>query len=370
MRKAAAMLMTLMLLLAALPAALAEPTTIVPDMKYTLSDEVLSRLVKMNEEVEGVNPLSGLPASGEEYTPMAVVLDNSPEVYPHWGVEEADLFFQVPLRRDHAMRIVAVYGDRYPEQAGGSRSARMTTFPISVMFNAVDIHAGVAPVLEYDIQVNNFIDKWNYNKPIRYIDLLSDKHRERADFLDEPYNMSAHLKEIHEYLLTRKNLKFEKRYFRFADEPLTEGDDATEITFKFRQWKDVNEPKPEEKLDLGYNDTSNCSFTYTGEDGYIRNSVAGIYTERNTGDTLHFANVVVLRNQIQWEGYYCYYRQHLRYSGQAEFFMNGKHFTGAWHRDSQTSRLILLDLEGNEVPLQRGKTWFILGDDHVEVSYE
>lgn len=370
MKKLTALLLTLSLLLACVPAGLAEPTKIVPNMSYTLPQNVIDGIVKLNEEVEGENPLTGLPMSDEPYTPISLVLDNSPEVYPHWGVAEADLFFQVPIRRDHAVRIVTVYSNQYPAQAGGARSARMTTFPIAVLFNAVAAWAGVAPVLEWDIQVMNWVEEWDYNKPIRYVDLLGKPYKERVDFLESPQNLSAHVDEIHQYLMGRERLKFEKRYFRFTDEPLTSGDDAKEISMLFAKWPDVNAKKAEREQHQGYNDTSNCTFTYDGDAGYIRTSKTGVYTERATGEEIHFANVVVLRSQIEWEGNYCYYNDHLRYCGEAEYFMNGKHFTGAWYRAGRKARLVLLDGDGNEVSLQRGKTWFVLGDDHVEVSYE
>ena len=83
-----------------------------------------------------------------------------------------------------------------------------------------------------------------------------------------------------------------------------------------------------------------------------------------------FANVIVMRSKINWIGYYPYYEDHLRYCGQAEFFMNGKHITGSWYRAGRKARLVLLDDAGQEIALQRGRTFLVIGDEYTVVSYE
>ena len=77
----------------------------------------------------GESPFTGLPASGEAYTPIMVPLDNSPEGHPLWGIGDASVLFQIPLSDNGSTRLMALFGDTYPEQAGGTRSARMTTLP-------------------------------------------------------------------------------------------------------------------------------------------------------------------------------------------------------------------------------------------------
>ena len=50
--------------------------------------------------------------------------------------------------------------------------------------------------------------------------------------------------------------------------------------------------------------------------------------------------------------------------------MNGKHVTGAWYRRGRLARLTLLDDRGQEIELQRGKTFLVIGDEYTVVSYE
>ncbi|MBQ8073383.1 MAG: DUF3048 domain-containing protein [Clostridia bacterium] len=360
MRRTISLLLALALgLLGCWSSAAADPTVIEPNMELTLSDEVIQGLAKSNPEEEGVDPLTGLPMGDEPYTPIVLVLDDSPEVFPHWGVAEADWIVQVPLRRDGDTRMLAVYGNQYPEQAGGARSARMTMLPVAAMFKSAVAFVGYPPNTEYDIMVSAWLDEWDFNKPIRYFDLMGNRYRERVDFLEAPQNMSAHINEIHQNLVKR-NVKFEKRFFRFADEPETRGDDAANIQMHFFGCEETTE----ESI------PSACSFAYTEGTGYLRDSSTGIYSDRNTGEAIPFANVIVLRSKLNWIGYYPYYEDHLRYFGQAEIFMNGKHISGAWYRRGRLARLVLLDEEGNEIALQRGKTFMVIGDQYTVVSYE
>ena len=362
----------LALMLGMLSAACAEPTLVTPDMELELSQEVMDAVEKNHPATEGEDPLTGLPASEEPYTPMTLVLDNSPETYPHWGVAAADWIFQVPQRRDGGTRLVAVYGNEYPAQAGGVRSARMTTLPIATLFQAAPVFAGYPPTHARDITVSYWLDDWDFNKPIRYFDLLAKSYKERVDFVGEPHNLSAHLDEIHARLAER-GVKFEKRPFLFTDEPLTEGDDAAEIRLRFLsrvEEDEIEEPEKEDAEGAPESTVSACSFTYTGENGYTRTSKTGIYTDRETGEPVYFGNVVILRSRIEWDGNYAFYHNHLKYCGQAEYFMNGKHFTGAWYRAGRLSRLVLLDAEGKEISLQRGRTYAVIYDEYLEVSYE
>ena len=89
-----------------------------------------------NPVIPGISSTTGLRSSGEEYTPIMVVLDNAEAAYPHWGVSQADIIFQVPNAGKGATKLLALFADFYPAQAGGVRSARATMLPLAVAWNA------------------------------------------------------------------------------------------------------------------------------------------------------------------------------------------------------------------------------------------
>ena len=56
--------------------------------------------------------------------------------------------------------------------------------------------------------------------------------------------------------------------------------------------------------------------------------------------------------------------------GNADIFMGGRYIPGYWVRTGYDDRTIFFDSEGNEIRLQRGKTWItVAGPDFLKVTY-
>ena len=355
MKKTVISLLLAAALLALILGAAAEETVIKPDMGYAVSG---AEFAAENPAVDGESPLTGLPVS-EPYTPVMVPLDNSPEGHPLWGIGEACILFQIPLADSGATRLMALFGDSYPEQAGGVRSARMTMLPLARAFNAVFVYAGSPPIGSGSTSVTYYLDQWSFLKPTRHYNLLGDRFRERVSFVAVPHNLSVHLKELHDHLVSRA-LTYENSTFLFTDTPLDRGTDASEINLKFHSVKNSSGDG---------NANSNCTFTWT-ENGYTRTSASGEMTDLNTGASLAFANVIILRVPVEWKKGYPYYRDQLRGSGQADIFQSGRYIRGSWSHEARTGRLVFLDDNNQELKFLRGKTFIVVGDEHIEASYK
>lgn len=343
-------------LLGASLAAIAEETVIQVDPAVSVPAEGFA---ENNPVIEGESPLTGLPLNGETYTPIMVPLDNSPEGHPLWGIGDASLLFQVPLADNGATRLLALFGDTYPAQAGGVRSGRMTMLPLARAFHAVFVYGGYPPIGSGNVSVSYYLDQWSFLKPTRHYNILGDRFRERVSYYNTPHNLSAHIRELHEHLLTRA-MDFEVRPFLFTDAPLTRGAEASEITLQFHGKK---------KTKAEGNANSNCTFTWT-ENGYSRTSASGEMADRETGAAVLFSNVIILRVPVEWERDYPFYKDHLRGGGQADIFQSGRYIRGSWSHATRTGRLVFLDETGRELTFQRGKTFIILGDEHIVASYQ
>ena len=60
-------------------------------------------------------------------------------------------------------------------------------------------------------------------------------------------------------------------------------------------------------------------------------------------------------------------------TGNADYFMCGKHYRGVWQRKDYNSRTVFYGEDGNEIEMQRGKTLIILMDYNSKarlVQYE
>ena len=323
------------------------------------TDIPLREYPAVNPAEPGISPTTGLAASGEAYTPIVMVLDNAEDAYPHWGVREADILFQVPNAGSGATKLLALFADHYPQQAGPVRSGRSTMLPAALSMNAALVFAGPPAVTGGPVDILEQMNQFGMSRTHRVYNLLSaNDYGERIKGIGS-HNLSCRIGAIHENLLAQ-GTEFEIRPFLFTDEPRTEGPTANIIKVLHRG-EDPEGPS---------NSASRAVFKYEPEKGtYTRTNSSGVYIDRETGETLHFANVIVLRAQLSYDRNYLYFTRHMAGSGTIEIFQNGKYARGAWVRSADTGRLVLVDADGSELKLQRGKTFLVMTNDISNVIF-
>ncbi len=97
---------------------------------------------------------------------------------------------------------------------------------------------------------------------------------------------------------------------------------------------------------------------------YKRSSGGKPHTDLNTKKQLTTKNVVglVMVESHANDGYEN--NQHLIYkdkgTGKAYIFMNGQQTIGTWRKDKRTSRTLLFDSAGKQIPFVRGRIWFTI----------
>ena len=309
-----------------------------------------------NPVIEGVSSTTGLPASGETFTPTVVVIDNAELAYPHWGVAQADVIFQVPNASGGATKLLALFADHYPKQAGPLRSARATMIPAARIFGAAFVHAGGLELPSYDVNFIRLLADGKLTKGKRY-DMLGGNMRERISGYSTGHDLSSHVSEIHEDLI-KKNAVFEERPFLFTDEPRTNGEEVSAMRVMHLG----------ESFDSSSNPASQATFNYDEKlGGYTRTNSSGLYTDRDTKETVVFANVLVMRANYLFRDGYMYFQHQLAGSGCLEIFQNGHYVRGSWMRKDADGRLILIDEDGSELKLQRGKTFIVLTNEYTDV---
>ena len=359
MKKVVSLLLAVCLVLTASVAAFAEEesgTLIKGKLKTKIK---IAKSYPENPVIEGVSSTTGLPSSGEAYTPILLVLDNAEDAYPHWGISQADILFQIPNAGKGATKLMALFADNYPEQAGGARSGRATMLPIANAFDSAFAYAGPPATSGSNVSVDKLIKKWDIKK--KCYNLLGNDFRERVKYTESPHNLSAHIKEIHEDLI-KSGIEFTQHPFLFTDDPLDRGESASYISLEhYGDSKKKNSHK---------NNASSSTFAYDPEKkSYTRSSATGVNVDRDTNEPVEFANVIVIRTALSWQSGYPYYKNHLVNNGVAEIFQNGHYIQGAWVRKSQTSRIVFLDENGEELKFQRGKTFMVVTNDVTEVVY-
>ena len=322
----------------------------------------LRRTYPDNDAVAGISGTTGLPASGEAYTPIIVDLDGG--AYPHWGICDADVVYQVPNQGAGSTKLLALFADHYPESAGGVRSARASMVPIAKTWDAAFAYAGIAPVDGNDVNVDSLTRRWGMRKSgdtYKCFNLLGSNQswRMRRNDVSAPGNLACYVRNIHNELI-QNNVTFEQRSFRFTDVPRADGTPAVDIRIQHRG----------DTSDKPVNPNSTSTFQYDeAEGGYVRYYCDGLDADRDTGAYPVYANVIVVRVQFRWQSGYLYFDNHLVGSGCIEIFQNGHYVQGAWYRDGVDSRLVLVGPDGEELEMQRGKTFIVVTNDVTEVAY-
>ena len=94
------------------------------------------------------------------------------------------------------------------------------------------------------------------------------------------------------------------------------------------------------------------------------------YEDKYTQEQLAFSNLIVQHTTVTWNGSSdAPVTVHIG-EGNADIFMGGKYIAGYWKRADANSRTVFYDAEGNEIALQRGKTFISIIPAETTVSYE
>ena len=361
-KRIVAVMLAAVLLLTAF-AALAEDED-ATQIEGTLKNKIkLKKNYPDNPVIEGVSPTTGLPASGEAYTPILLVIDGKPDCKPNWGIGDADIMFQVPNAGGGATKYLALFADHYPQIAGSVRSGRASMVPVAKAWDAAFAYAGGPPeaIKGGNVQIKTLISKWKMtdkNRKYKNYNLLGS-YAQREDFLPTPHNASAQIWDIHENAIA-EGVDFEQRPLLFTDEPRTTGAQAVYIKMVHRG----------DTLSKPVNASSTNYFYYDeAQGGYTRQHTTYDDKDRFTGETMVYSNVIVMRIKFNWQENYVFYKDHMVGSGVAEIFQNGHYVRGAWSRKDQNSRLVFIDENGEELAFQRGKSFIVITNDATGVSY-
>lgn len=359
MRKFISILMASIMLISIFPQSTQAETVMIKG-KLKRSSISFKKKYPANEPTPGISTTTGLPYEGP-YLPIMLVLDNAPDAHPHWGVADADVIYQVPNAGAGATKLMALFSDKAPEQAGGIRSARVPFVDIAWSWGAALVYAGSPGKTGNTLSdVPARISKLGGKSTGLFFDALgNNNYSERVKWQRAPHDLSIYVAKIRDQLIN-EGKTFEPRGFRFGDEA-PGGKPALYIELTHRGNSKDTRPNP----------ASWSSFSYDAEKGgYLRSNTSGPYTDLFAPEPeICFANVIVQRTAISGAGSGYVGLKDLVGKGAADIFIGGHYIEGGWQRDSQNSRTVYVDAKGQEISLMRGKTFIIVTNEVTEVSY-
>ena len=347
------------MLMCAMTATIADDWTLIPG---ELTRDLPITVIAPRQETPGVSLTTGLPTD-KAFLPILVVLDNEGPALPHWGIQDADVIYQVPNAGGGATKLLALFAYNAPEEAGGVRSARTPFVDVALSWGAGLSYCGSPGADKNDAaNVPLLVRKSGLNKAGLNFDLYaSNNYSNRVKGKAPPHNLSAHVRKMRDILVDAGKV-FEPRGFLFTQEVLTDGVPATEI--QVLHYGETKKPR-------SYTD-SDATFTWDAQaHAYTRTTTRGPYVDRDAQDTpLTFANVIILRTKFSYEhGNYVVLNETVG-SGAADIFTQGRYIAGGWTREKQDQPTVFLNAQGGEMELAPGRTFIIITNDVTEVSYK
>ncbi|MBQ8537057.1 MAG: DUF3048 C-terminal domain-containing protein [Clostridia bacterium] len=359
MKKVISLVLALILLLSCMPASLAG------GIETVIVDEEDRKLVKANQTfpsniaVPGESPTTGLPWDGV-YLPMLVQIDNSnggvDAKHQPWGARYADVVYESPLHRLGATRISYLFSDYIPDSVGPVRSARVGHVWLWYEWRGGFLFYGGQEA--YGSNINTELKELGYRvaegAPL-FSGIVSKskpwkKFYTRKKGRPSPSNVDANVAAMQ--ALFPADYVAPSRPFLFTDELPDTGDFAYNITVK---WKHKNYV---------------TSFTYDEmSNTYLRFVTGEPYVDSETGEQISFSNIIIQRTNLRFNGGNDKPITDNVGSGNCEIFMGGRYIPGYWVRSSMEDRTIYFDADGNELELQRGKTYIAMPDYDIPVTY-
>ena len=297
--------------------------------------------------------LSGVPFSeftndmNRNYTPVAVMIENSAAARPQYGLQLANIVYEAPVESS-ITRFMAVFNDVLPQKVEPVRSARIYFIKMQQQFDCIFVHYGGPSDSGYDsyiydsdsehikIRVDGIKGTWsNY--------FVRDKARKT------PHNVISDLTQI----VQLYDYQPEPVPFRYSydDGNTYDGQVISEISLPF----------------LG--DDDYVSYRYDPATNLLTRYMAGKpFISAETGEGLTLQNLIVQHVKLPRVNELAGRRIiNVLGSGEAEYVIDGVFLKGTWQRGSYEDSTKYFDGNGEELVLTPGSTWIALHPDTEEV---
>lgn len=299
------------------------------------------------------NLLTGVPDLTEEAIgkrPVAVMVNNAADAMPQYGVEQADIIFEIPVEGDYT-RFMALYGDYTTlPQICAVRSCRSYFPALALGFDAFYVNWGI------DDSISD------------YLDIL------QLDQYDGIYGQGGFWGRDQERLNAGYSLEH-TGYFdgtQFASVVQAEGkrtdlvEDKRDAAFQFNGLNEQLKPEGNDctRVDINFG-AQNATLIYDeASNTYKKENYGQPQIDGKTGNQLAFTDVFVLETTITVRDELGH--KDVDWDGDANsvgyYISNGGVQKISWSKETNNewSRLKFYDESGQELSINRGKIYIAL----------
>lgn len=282
--------------------------------------------------------------------PIAVMIDNHKDAWPQAGLNDAYAVYEIIVEGGET-RMMALFKEKDVEKIGPVRSSRHYFLDYALENDAIYAHYGWSPQAESDIKslkVNNINGITESSK-------LFWRIKQKA----APHNVLTSTK------LLRENAK-SKNYRTTTDSKSVLNYTSSEVNLE--NGTDVN------KVTIPYSTLHTTSYEYDSETKtYIRYARGKKQTDFITSEPIRTKNIIITfaenytLNDPENKD-----RQGLKNIGTKKgyYITNGKAIEITCTKDSRTSKTVYKDMNGNEIKVNDGNTFFNICPTDSDVKFE
>lgn len=288
--------------------------------------------------------------------PIAVVVNNVKAAQPQHGVSDADILYEI-LAEGGVTRCLAVFSDiSMVGDIGSVRSARTYFIDLARAYDAILIHAGKSEYAQKEFSssgMNHFdglsgmAASYFYRSTARKNAGYSYEHT----LFTSGDRIAKLLAKQDKYDLTREAIDFG---WTFAEEPQLEGEAANKIVVQFLKGG-------KKKTTLEYNAETGLYEAYQHN---------GEYIDGNSGETLSFRNVVIIKARTTYDNDGSHQFVDLVATGDGWYACDGKIVPIKWTRTEKKGPFIFTHTDGTPIELGVGKSYMAVTPGTGVITYE
>lgn len=310
----------------------------------------------VEEEKEITSYLTGYPCTIEQqqHRPLAVMLNNIKEGCPQSGTTHASIIYECPVE-GRITRLMGLFEDyENVEKIGSIRSCRDYYVFFANEYDALYCHFGQATPYVGDYLNSDGVD--NLSGAVSGIERPATNSFYRTTDRKAPHNvyinMPGLLSDIEKfgYRTTVRDNYVEK--FHFVDDATGEYKNEKSATMLYPGGKEAGKANGFSKVQ--------ARFEYNEADGkYYRYQYGDKHIDEVTGEQLTFDNVIFqyCHGEVRDDHDYLAFGCHGDNGYKVQVFTGGKMKEGTWKRTEDTVPAQYFDADGNEIPVNKGKTW-------------
>ena len=314
----------------------------------------------LKPDINTINLLTGIDnldsaASGKR--PVAVMVNNNTQSLPQYGIEAADVMFEVPVEGG-ITRLMALYSDynKVPNVCS-IRSCRYYFPLISNGLDAIYIHWGSDQTIALEtlkrLSISN-LDGGEVGGPL----FGRDAQRKKTYALEHTgYLNGSVLASTLESRGTRTDLKegYNKSIFTFNDQNSPQSPQGQACT----------------NLNIQFSNAYFSTFTYDeATKTYKKQHNGKSHKDSATGNQLAFTNVIILKTNVSIRDTRNGLLNIELTSGTGQYVSNGACEDILWSKSDDNSNFVITKADGSPLSINAGKSYVAIMDKTRPVSIQ